>query len=365
MANMDIISNGKAIGEVANFLATRGRLDIGAMRPFIGRDGRAYVSVYSGGDPTKPESYRTIQTNAATLRRDEWKQLDDAVLMAVQSRLTGIQDLIDNGLVFNLGNPMGTTMLEWHDVSDAMEADITMDGVARSKGDRPVYQTNYLPIPIVHVDYEINLRVLEASRRLGNPMDTVSAERAARKVAEKLEGLLFTNTEYHFGEKDDRLRNAIYSYLSHPDNNDVTMDLEWDDSSASGSTVIDDVLAMKQALIDKGFYNSYMVYVPTAYETVLDMDYNVDAPGKTIRQRILDIGGIRDVKVADKLPANTVVMVQMTTDVVRLVNGLAIQNVEWETEGRFITKHKVLAIQVPQIRSDSNGNCGVAVLAKS
>jgi uncharacterized linocin/CFP29 family protein len=240
-----------------------------------------------------------------------------------------------------------------------------MDGVSRGKGDRPVYQTNYLPIPIVHVDYEINLRVLEASRRLGNPLDTVSAERAARKVAEKLESLLFTDTEYHFGEKDDRLQNAIYSYLSHPDVNNVTMDIAWDDSTASGSMVIDDVLAMKQALIDAGFYNTYLVYVPTAYETVLDMDYNVDAPGKTIRQRIMDIGGIRDVKVADKLPADTVVMVQMTTDVVRLVNGLAIQNVEWQTEGRFITKHKVLAIQVPQIRSDANKKCGVAVLAKS
>lgn len=365
MVNMDLIGNGKAIGEVANVFVAQSRLDIGAMRPFIGRDGRAYISIYSGGDPTKPENYHTIQANAATLRRDEWKQLDDAVLMAAQSRLTGIQDLIDNGLVYNLGNAMGTTVLEWHDISDAMEADITMDGVSRSKGDRPVYQTNYLPIPIIHVDYEINLRVLEASRKLGNPLDTVSAERAARKVAEKLESLLFTDTTYSFGEKDDRSRNSIYTYLSHPDNNDVTMAKAWDDSSTDGEDVVNDVLSMKQALIDAGFYNTYLVYVPTAYETVLDMDYDSTTPGITIRERILKIGGIKDVKVADTLPDDTVVMVQMTSDVVRLVNGLAIQNVEWQTEGRFITKHKVLTIQVPQIRSDSNGKCGVAVLSKS
>ncbi len=57
-----------------------------------------------------------------TLRRDEWKQLDDAVLAISRQRLGGIEDLVSNGLVFGLGNAMGTTVLEYHDISDAMTA---------------------------------------------------------------------------------------------------------------------------------------------------------------------------------------------------------------------------------------------------
>lgn len=361
--NMDLIANGKAYGEVASMAAGTGRLDIGRMRPFIGQDGKAYVTVYVGGDPKNPKSYRSIQTNAGTLRRDEWKQLDDAVLAIAETRLNGVQDLIANGLVYNLGNAMGTTVLEWHDVSDAMEADLTMDGVSRSRGDRPVFQTNYLPIPIIHVDYEINARVLEASRKLGNPLDTTSAERAARKVALKLEQMLFTDTDYSFGAKDDRNRNKIYSYLNYPDVNDIVMETPWNGSGASGDTIVADVLRMKQTSIEALHYGPWMLYIPTAYETVLDGDYNSTTPGTTIRERILKIDGIKGVKVIDILPEDNVLLVQMTPDVVRLVRGLPIQNVEWQTEGKFITKYKVLTIQVPQIRSDAEGHCGIVRLA--
>ncbi|MCD6361466.1 MAG: encapsulin [Armatimonadetes bacterium] len=361
--NIDVITSGGAYGEVASLLASTGRFDPGSMRPWIGDDGRAYITVYKGGDPKKPESYKAVQVNAATLRRDEWKQLDDAVLKVSEVRLSGVQDLIDNGLVYNLGNAMGTTVLEWHDISNAMEAELTMDGVSRGRGDRPTYQTNYLPIPIIHVDYEINARVLEASRKLGNPLDTTAAERAARKVAEKLESMLFTDTTYSWGTKDDRSRNTIYSYLNHPDINTVTLTAQWDASGKTGEQILADVLKMKQASIDAKHYGPWMLYVPTGYETVLDEDYDSTTPGTTIRERILKIGGIKGVKVIDMLPAHHVLLVQITSDVVRLVRGMPIQNVEWQTEGKFVTKYKVMTIQVPQIRSDQEGNSGIVLLA--
>ncbi|HDY87127.1 MAG TPA: hypothetical protein ENH82_03305 [bacterium] len=238
-----------------------------------------------------------------------------------------------------------------------------MDGVTRAVGDRPAFQHNYLPIPIIHVDYEINARVLAASRSLGNPLDTTTAERAARKVSEKLEEMLFTDTTYAFGETDSRGRNSIYSYVNHPDNNDVTLSTDWDASSKSAADLLNDVINMKQASINAFHYGPWMLYIPTGYETVLDQDYDVTTPGTTIRERILKIAGIDGIKVIDKLAANNVLLVQMTSDVVRLIRGMGIQSVQWDTEGKFITKYKVLTIQVPQIRSDQEGNCGVVHLA--
>jgi hypothetical protein len=103
-----------------------------------------------------------------------------------------------------------------------------------------------------------------------------------------------------------------------------------------------------------------MLYVPTAYETRLDDDYDVEGSNLlTIRERILKIGGIKGIKVVDTLATDNVLLVQMTPDVVRLVQGLGMQNIEWQTEGNFLTKFKCLQIAVPQIRSDQNGKSGI------
>lgn len=369
MTHVDLLTPNGHIGDLASYMVQQQRLDPARLRPWFNpRNGKCYVTVYSGGDPKKAESYRNVQINRhelqvyGTLRRDEWKQLDEAVLRISEIRLGGIQDLIDNNLVYNLGNAMGTTVLEYHSISNAMEAAITMDGVTRSVGDRMNYKTHYLPIPIVHSDFEINSRSLAASRNLGNPLDVDSVERGTRRVNEKLEQMLFTSTSYAFGDLDDASRNSIYSYLSHPDRNQVTLAQNWDASGKTGAEIIEDVKDMKAASIAAKHYGPWMLYVPTAYETVLDEDYVSGYP-KTIRARILEIAGIKGIKVVDTLTANNVLLVQMTSDVVRLVRGMGIQVVEWQTEGQFVTKYKVLTIQVPQVRSDQDGNSGVTHLA--
>ena len=365
-AQVDLITANGALGEIANKLAMSGRLDIGRMRPYIEQDGQTYVSVYVGGDPKKEDAYRVLQINqAGTLRRDEWKQLDEAVLKVAESRLGGFQDLIDAGLVYNLGNAMGTTVLEYHDISDTdLSADITMDGITRAQGARPQFTTNYLPIPIVHADYEINTRVLAASRNLGNPLDTTMAERAARKVQEKLELMLFGDTTYSYGG------GTIYSYMNFPSantktevanilgTNASTILVPW--NGADGTKIVQQVIAMKQASLNDKFFGPWNLYIPPAYETILDEDYQVSG-GKviTIRDRLMAISGIKNIRVIDFMPADIVLLVQMTSDVVRVVRGMGLQNVEWSTEGNMVTKYKVMTIQVPQIRADQEGKCGI------
>lgn len=363
-ANVDFMApGGKAQGDVAGQILAGGSLNVHALKPFIAKDGRAYITVFKGGDPKKPENYSTRPVTNATLRRDEWKNLDEAVLKIAEERLGGVQDLIDNGLTYDIGNGMGSTVLEYHDISNAFEADLTMDGVTRAQGDRVVYTTNYLPLPIIHVDYEINARVLEASRSKGIPLDTTSAERATRKVLEKLEKMLFQKETYAFGG------GTIYSYLNHPDRNQVTLSDygAWDNDSATGAgNILECVLDMKQAAINAHYFGPYMLYIPTAYETRLDNDYDTTTPGTTIRERILKIGGIKGIKVIDmlhnsedSLDADNVLLVSMQSDVVRLVRGMGVQNVEWQTEGKFVTKYKVMTIAVPQVQSDQEGHSGI------
>lgn len=355
---VDLIGKDGAQGEVASQFLSAGSLNVNRMRPFVGKDGRSYISVCKG-DPKKLESYESvpIQTNA-TLRRDEWKQLDEAVLRAARIRLGGVDDLVSRGLTYNLGDGMATTVLEYHDVSDSFEASLTMDGINRSQGDRPVFTTNYMPLPIIHVDFEINARVLAASRKLGNPLDTTSVEQATRRVLEKRESMLFTaaSTAYTFGG------GTIYGYLDQPSRNQVTLSANWDASAKTGAQILDDVLGMKQASINDRYFGPWMLYIPTAYERVLDEDYSTSY-AKSIRTRILETDGIEDIKVVDTLTANNVILVQMTSDVVRLVQGMGIQVIEWANEGGMVTKYKVLTIQVPQCRADANSRSGIVHLA--
>lgn len=286
---------------------------------------------------------------------ESWKQIDAAVLMAYQQRLVGVADLLARNLVFNIPNGLGVTVLGYQDVSDAEAASMDMDAVNRGRRDRPAYTTSYLPLPVIHADFSFSLRDIEASRRNNMPLDVTQAELAARKCAEKVETTLFTGAStYTFGG------GTIYGYLDEPYNEDVTLNAHWNDSAATGSTILEDVRGLKQALITNRCFGPYMLYVPTNFETKLDDDYVSGYP-KSIRQRILEVDGILGIKVADFLTSDYVVLVQLTSDVIRIVNGLPITTVQWESEGGFQLNFKVLTIQVPQTRHDQDGRCGIAV----
>lgn len=340
-----------------SFLANRGGAN--AMRPFLGKDGKPYEMVYKGGDRLNVNSYEQRLVTNATLRYDEWRTLDDVVIKVAEERLVGFDDLRSAGLVKPLGNAMGTTVLTWEEMSDSMEANVSIDPVKRGRNDTPDFSTAHIPIPIVHSDYQISDRILQESRNRGSGLDTLNAERAARKVAEKLEDMLFGSTAtmtYGGG--------TIHSYISHPDKNTVSLAIDWDGSGITAAKIKDDVLAMKQAAIDAGYYGPYMLYVPTAYETVLDDDYSVSGTStQTIRQRIESLNNIKGIKVVDKLAANTVLLVTMQSDVVDLIDGMGFQNVQWNSEGGFVHHYKVMTIQVPRVKSDYNNASGIVVLS--
>ena len=184
------------------------------------------------------------------------------------------------------------------------------------------------------------------------------AERAARKVSVKLEKMLFTDETYGFGG------GKIYSLVNFPHRKEYSLGTAWtslsdnDSEGTVGEQIVTQVLDMKQTMINDHQYGPYVIYIPTNYETLIDADYN-SYKTKTIRQRILEISNIADVVVVDTLAASNIIMLQLSTDTIRIVRGLGLQSVQWSTEGNFVNKYKVLTIQVPQIRADQNDNTGL------
>jgi len=297
-----------------------------------------------------------LRTNAA-LRQDEWKVLDTAIITQAQNRLVVVKDVLSRGLTFNLANGLGTTILESENIGDMNAAQVSMDGVTRGQSDTVNYEVVGLPLPLIHKDYQIPIRKLNASRNRGEALDTTQAGLSSRKVADIAEDMLLNGYSMTYGGY------VIYGYTNHPNRNTVTLSVDWDASAKTGKQIVDDILGMKQALIADKFFGPFALYVPTAYETRLDEDYSDAKGSNTVRERILAIKGIASVEVVDHMTANNVILVQMTEDVVREVIGLPLTNVEWESQGGMIFKFKVMEIMVPQIRADQAGNCGIAHLA--
>lgn len=298
-----------------------------------------------------------LRTNS-TLRKDEWKHYDEAIIREARIRLPMVSLLKNAGLTYSLGgNGMARTILEYEDLNEFNDAQMSMDGLSRGDNDRPVYSLKGLPLPITHKDYDINARALASSRMRGEALDTTSAELATRKVAELLEQTLVTgSSSYAFGGY------TIYGLTDFPYRNSVTLSLAWDDASKTGANIITDVSNMKQASIDDRHYGPWILVIPTGYETKLDADYDTTR-GNTIRQRILAIEGISAVVVCDKLTADNVLLVQMTPDNIRMVEGLGITNVQWDSQGKLVFSFKVMTIQVPQIRADQQNRSGIIHLA--
>jgi hypothetical protein len=172
-------------------------------------------------------------------------------------------------------------------------------------------------------------------------------------VSEKIEEILFTGAStYTYGG------GTIYGYTDFTHRTTGSLTANWDDSAASGTTILADVRAMKQASIDDYHYGPWMLYIPTNFETAIDDDYQTGYP-KSIRTRIVEVAGIEDVKVADFLTADNVVLVQMTSDTVRMVEGLPMTTVEWDEQGGMIFNFKIMTINVPQLRADQNDRSGI------
>lgn len=348
---MDFILNGQATGNVAQLLMNS-NFDANCLRPWVGQDGRSFVTVVQNG---KPVAVPTMNTTA-TLRKDDWKILDEAVIKSAKPRLRAVADLRGAGLVYNIPNGMSKTILESEGVSDISEAEVSMDGLRESQADRPVFSLVGLPLPIIHKDFHFSARQVMASRNGGSPLDTTTAELAGRRVAEEAEKLLLglstKANEYPYGgykiqgytDFDDRLTKSL---------TDPT------DSSWTPATFVNEVLEMKLQSQNAYHYGPWMLYTAPNWDIYLDDDYSSAKGDNTLRERVRKIEGIQDVRTLDYLTDYIAILVQMTSDTVREVIGMDINTVQWETKGGLQLNFKVMAIMVPQLRSDYNGNCGI------
>jgi hypothetical protein len=362
---LDMIHNGQAHGDVASRLLSSGG-DFRSLRPWLGEDGKSYVTVNTGTDGKGQPRYEAVPTsNSATLRKDEWIRFDEVVIRAARQRLRAYADL-RNANVYGGFDGMSSMILEHETMSDPGEAFVDFDAMTEGNRDAPLFQLEGLPLPIIHSPFWFSSRRLMISRKLGTPLDTAMGEAAGRRVAEEIEkmtiGSIAGPSLSPGNVSDYGSTPRVYGYTNFPDRvtkTDVTA------PTASGWTpeqAVDDILDMINSLNNNKFYGPFKCYHSTDWSQYMDKDYS-DAKGdNTLRDRIGAIDQIDGPPVRlDFLEDTfTLLLVQMTPDVARAVNGMEIRTVQWQSMGGMRLNFKVMAIQVPQLRSDFDGNTGIA-----
>ncbi len=293
----------------------------------------------------------------AVLRRDEFEHFDRVLVEETVLRLNGIAHLISRGLTLTIPRAMGKTLYTWEDVSDMEDAVISLSGLDHGDDDAVNFGPNSIPLPVIHKGFSLDLRTLDASREEGEPLSTLQARICARKVAEMEEFILFQGAPQFVGLP------RAFGYTNHTNRNTLGFSVaSWDQAGATGVVILDDVLAAKQLMLDDGYNGPWGFYTPTSMETKMDADFSSVKGDGTIRERLLRVEGVEFVTLSDQMTAQEVVMVNLTEDVVVLLDGERTQTIMWDLEGGWKLNFKVFAIQQPLLRATQSGNMGLVHL---
>lgn len=293
-----------------------------------------------------PNALRT----QATLLYDEWRRFDNVVTQIARERLVVTQELMRRGLTYDLPNALGVLQLSWQTAGDMNAAEVTMTGLPEADKDLPDFSLTSMPIPMIHKEFQIDRRTLTASRNSGQPLDTTAAEIGMRKVAELVETLIFTGLSIATN------LGTIYGLTNHPNRNTGNIAVAW--NTATGAQIIADVLTMLAAANADNMYGPYMLFVPNAAYIHMADDFKAESD-KSILSRIMEVPGIQGIMPTSRLTGEQVIMVQLTSDVIRMIDGIQPMMVEWDSRGGFLLNFMIFCIILPQVRADYAGQSGI------
>lgn len=304
----------------------------------------------------------------SVLRKDEWEELDRTVVMEATKRLNGVAHLAQRGLTFSLGG-IGTISAEYNTVSEMTRASVNIRPQSRSERDQADFSLAAVPVPVIEKPYDIDARTLDASRRLGNSLDTVNGRLAGRVVAEELERMLFLGNAniVHAG-------NTIYGYTTQP-NRKTGSGSDW----GTAGNAITTVSAMINALqgSDNNHFGPYMLYASTNQYNELYNVFFTDGSGDNQADRVMRMTGVEGIAPSDWLTDGECVLVQMDYDTVDLafvpgfgfnyvdetrqkVEITGVTNLEWTSGDGMLNYFKALSISVPRVKATYGSKSGIA-----
>lgn len=331
--------------QVVPFDSGAGRAAILGARPIINK--RTGLVTFDSG--------RGLRVNSV-LRKDEWAELDGDIVPAALAPLRLTNILVGRGLTRRLGG-LGTITAEYNRTGEMTAATATISGHASVEKDLVGYEIAGVPVPVIAKEFEIDERLLQASRNQGDGLDTTNAIAAARVVGEKIEDLLINgDTAINFKG------NTIYGLTTQPQRNTATATSlgggDWGTAGNAAKTVA----GMIGALQGDGYYGPYGIFASTNQYNEAALLYDTDGSGDTARDRILRMPNVAAFEAIPQLADGVVVGINLSSDVIQIafVPGYFPSTTrEWMSGDRMLNSFKILAVTTPIIKSASGGKSGI------
>ena len=285
----------------------------------------------------------------STLPYEAHRRISEKLVEVTTRELVGVQDLTSAGLTYDLGN-VGVTVLTWEQLSDMNQAQRSMDLETEPQRDRPTFGLQNVNIPIISKQWHIKWRTLQASINAGRNLDTISLTLAGRKVSENIERLLFNG--------DTSLGILGYTSTGNNHNTYATSGQAWTTGGTTNVQRIRHLIAIAETIRNDGYNGPYMLYMSNNLWSQLWEDYSSAKGDNTLRDRILALPFISDIRVTRELPDSRLLMVQMSDDVIEMAMAQDITNIEFSNNLPGVDMY-VYACMTPVVKWTLENQSGI------
>lgn len=324
---------------------------------------QSFVENTGGGD----KGFQYLMSNAegraklmanASLQKDEWEDLQSTVIENRNQPLSLVNSLREDGLTRSMD--LSTMTSIWQKVSEIPDgAQVTMNPGTRTDTDDVTYSTDGAPLPVIHMDWHIDRRMLLVSRNQGQGLDTVVPAQLTRHVMQKLENLVVNGWSTSV---DGR---TMLGLTNHGSRNTVTGS-DWDDDTTDADDIRDDVLDGFTALENDEYEPPYDLWLSRYQWQVLRKtiaDFGSGNPGdQNMRERLMDEFDfeLRNIRVSPEIADGEYVMLKPVQDVITLGVAEDVQAIEWREPDGWTHHFKVMAAMNVELKDTEEGQMGVA-----
>jgi len=314
----------------------------------------ALMNVYDGISFSM-QNFRSL----ASLPERAWKYFDDVLIAVAKRELVGIADLAKRAETNVTFDGMTASVYTRDRISEMADANIAMTPDTRGEAGTLAFDSIGVPLAVTYKDFLVNTKQIAMAERVGLPLRTQLVAEATRAVSRTLEELLF-NGEYVAAGS------TIYGYTKFPSRKTYTIPESWTAATCYPNEIMRDVNEMVTKAFQANHFGPYVLYIPWEYQVRLNLDYTTgDASAYpvngTIRDRLLQIAGLEDIRVSKNLAIDNVILAEMSSSTVQLITGMPMTVADWEPAGSPNWQHlfKVFTISVPFLMADYDGNCGI------
>jgi len=121
----------------------------------------------------------------SVLRQEEYKKIDETITEVIRPVLVGTKILkpyrVDESVL----------EFSWDEYSDMADATIDMFMEEKNFDNLKLGSRQTISVPIVHAEFRLPWRILQAARANGRDLETANVAAAAAKVAEKVDEIIF------------------------------------------------------------------------------------------------------------------------------------------------------------------------------